>query len=96
MKTCHDSIVAMVPLTYAHPGATFGWRARGAVAALVLPGHEGTPVPFASTAFRHASSDFTPEARITALTIDVHTIDDHTVTPDQFTNVPGRTWSPPV
>lgn len=93
MKTCRSSIVAM-PLTYAHPGATFGWRARGAVAALVLPGHEGTPVPFASTAFRRASSEFTPGMRITALTADVHTIDD--LTPEQFTNVPGRTWSPPV
>lgn len=109
METYRDRIATTMPLTYAdltstgltsaRLGAASDWQSSGSAAALFLPHgpeHEGTLVPFAGSAVRDALGEFTPEMRITGGATDVRTIDDQILGNDQFTNVPGRTWSPPV
>ena len=82
MDSYRDHVVATMPLTYADPGASGGWKASGALAPMAPPVHEGIFVPVAGDAV-------TPSARRDRRSL---------AQMNPSTNdVPGtRTWSPPA
>ena len=77
--------------TATSPGARLGWRSSGVTVAGVLPGHEGTLVPFAGAPLPRPAAKRAPGMRITSPVAVVRTNEN-----DQFSTVPGCTWSPPV
>ena len=81
MEIYRDYVAVTMPLTYAAPGASGGWKASGVRADLASPVHEGTLVPVAGPASSWAHRDRRSLALINPFTNDV----------------PGtRTWSPPA
>jgi hypothetical protein len=82
METNCDRMVMTMPLTYAAPGSSGGWKASGAISPLASPVHEGTFVPSAG------------DAVIPSVRRDRQR---HPVINFSTNDVPGtRPWSPPA